>query len=228
MLEALRDIPFTLDADALARNVHLAADSDDARRFHELVHEAQRVARPKALYRRCFVEARAGDSVTVDHVTFTSRALRMNLDGVEHLFAFVATCGAEIDQIDIPPDDFMRRFWLDTIKSALLGVSMNYLTGLLDRKYRLTRASSMSPGSGDVSVWPIEQQRELFSLLGDVEGLIGVRLTDSYLMVPNQSVSGVRFPTEVDFQTCQLCQREHCPSRQAPFDMALWASVQQG
>ena len=80
----------------------------------------------------------------------------------------------------------------------------------------------MNPGSGDVDIWPIEQQRELFSLFGDVKALIGVTLTDSFLMIPNKTVSGVFYPTEVDFVTCQLCHRERCPNRRAPFDAHLW------
>jgi hypothetical protein len=83
----------------------------------------------------------------------------------------------------------------------------------------------MNPGSGDANVWPIEQQKELFSLFGDVENLIGVRLTDSFLMVPNKSVSGICFPTEINFQSCQLCHRMNCNGRKAPFDRKLWESV---
>jgi hypothetical protein len=55
---------------------------------------------------------------------------------------------------------------------------------------------------------------------------IGVVLTDSFLMIPNKSVSGIRFQTETDFRSCQVCRREVCPSRSAPFDKALWESLQ--
>ena len=85
----------------------------------------------------------------------------------------------------------------------------------------------MHPGSGDVSVWPIEQQQALFSLLGDVESEIGVRLTESFLMMPNKTLSGILFPTETDFGACQVCRRENCPSRKAPFDEALWQDIGQ-
>ena len=84
----------------------------------------------------------------------------------------------------------------------------------------------MRPGSGDATVWPIEQQKMLFDLLGDVRGCIGVRLTDSFLMMPNKTVSGIRVPTEKDFRSCQVCHRENCPSRSAGFDRELWASIQ--
>ena len=42
-------------------------------------------------------------------------------------------------------------------------------------------------------------------------------LTDSYLMLPTKSVSGVYFETEKSFNSCQLCTREMCPSRRAAY-----------
>ena len=79
--------------------------------------------------------------------------------------------------------------------------------------------SAMNPGS--LEDWPISEQRQLFSILGDVESLIGVRLTDSFLMLPIKSVSGVYFPKEITFQSCQLCPRERCQGRRAPYDEKL-------
>jgi hypothetical protein len=32
----------------------------------------------------------------------------------------------------------------------------------------LPQTSTMHPGAGDAAVWPIEQQKQLFALLGDV------------------------------------------------------------
>jgi hypothetical protein len=58
--------------------------------------------------------------------------------------------------------------------------------------------------------------------LGDVAGAIGVWLSDSLLMVPAKSVSGVRFPTEESFESCQLCSRENCPGRRASYDDTLY------
>ena len=78
----------------------------------------------------------------------------------------------------------------------------------------------MSPGS--LADWPLEQQRALFAVLGDTEGLIGVRLAESCLMIPTKSVSGMRFPTETSFESCQLCPRAVCPGRRAPYDKGLY------
>ena len=90
----------------------------------------------------------------------------------------------------------------------------------MDQRYRLGNASTMSPGR--LADWPMAEQRNLFALLGDTEEAIGVRLTDSLLMVPTKSVSGIRFPTQESFESCQLCPRERCPGRLAPYDEALY------
>ncbi len=79
----------------------------------------------------------------------------------------------------------------------------------------------MAPGSGSAEVWPIAQQKQLFALFGDVEKLIGVKLTDNCWMAPEKSASGIIFPTEIKFETCQLCPRERCIGRQAPYNAGL-------
>jgi hypothetical protein len=81
--------------------------------------------------------------------------------------------------------------------------------------------SRMAPGSGAANVWPLTQQKALFSIFGDVEDMIGVKLTDRYLMVPIKSVSGIFFLHENPFVSCMLCPRENCVGRRAPYDREL-------
>ena len=225
-MEVLEDIPFEVDLGALLDRLHLQQGSDDTKELEALVEVIRPVVKPKAIYKVSYIEERGNDNVKIDGVTFTSRALRTNLDKAERVFPFVATCGREIDELNLTSDDFLKQFWLDQVKEIILGLACSFLNDHLDRKYALGKTSSMSPGSGDVTVWPIEQQRVLFSLFGDVKKLIGVELTDSFLMIPNKSVSGIRFPTEIDFRSCQLCHRKNCPSRSAPFDEILWQQCQ--
>jgi hypothetical protein len=60
-----------------------------------------------------------------------------------------------------------------------------------------------------------------FFLVGDVKQLIGVELTESYLMSPIKSISGLIFPTDVSFVNCPVMPRENCPGRKAPYDEIL-------
>lgn len=206
--------------------MHVAKESQDARGLQDLAERAAAVARPKALYKICYVEKRGYDSVAIDGVTFASRVLRVNLDKVERAFPYVATCDTEVDEVVAGVDDFMVRFWLDTVKEMALTASRTYLTSHLKRRYALRQTSMMNPGWGARDLWPIEQQRALFLILDPVEDLVGVRLTDSFLMIPNKSVSGILFPTEFGFEACPLCPRDVCPSRRAPYDESLARSYE--
>jgi hypothetical protein len=217
-VEVLDNIPFKLDVDALFAKVRVEKGGEDAKELNALVETAKPLLRPKALYKVSFIDHKGDDSVEIEGVTFTTRVLRVNLDKVERVFPHVATCGKELDEIPVPSSDFFKRFWLDTIKEMALGASTRYLNQQVKKRFAIQKMSRMSPGAGAHNVWPIEQQKLLFSLFGDVEALIGVRLTPSFLMLPNKSVSGIFFPTEVTFETCRLCQREKCPSRSAPYD----------
>ena len=152
-------------------------------------------------------------------VRFTSRVLRVNLEEVQRVFLYIATCGTEVESIDIPSDDLMRKFVLDTIKQMALGDAIKHLREHIDREYRPGKMSAMAPGS--LEDWPISEQKQLFSIFGDVESLIGVKLTDSFLMLPLKSISGICFPTEFTFESCQLCPRERCPGRRAAYDEKL-------
>lgn len=223
-MEVLDDIPFQLDISALLTRLHIDRESQDVKDFQRLVKKATSVAKPKAVYEVTYIESKNYDTVNVEGVAFTSRVLRVNLDKVERVFPYIATCGTELDEAIPASDDLMTLFWLDTLKEMALEASRKYLSNYLKRRYALGQMSKMSPGEGSQDVWRIEEQKQLFSIFGNVEALIGVKLTDSFLMIPNKSVSGIYFPTEIRFESCQLCPREVCRRRRAPYDTNLLKS----
>jgi hypothetical protein len=225
MVQALTQIPVSLDDDALMRHAHVEPHSEDAADFLKLLDRAREAARPKVLFAESFVDARGEDTVRIDGATFTSRMLRENLAQVERVFPYVATCGHEMDLVPPPKDDFVQAYWWDVIKGAVLGNAYAHFHDYLKRTFVLTKVARMNPGSGDADIWPIKQQPLLFALLGNVRELIGVELTPTFLMVPNKTTSGILFATEKDFRSCQVCRRENCTGRGAPFDAGLWDSI---
>jgi hypothetical protein len=167
-----------------------------------------------------------GDRVQVDGVWFRSATLAHQLRSVERVFPHVVTCGHEMDEVSPAKEDQLKAYWWELIKEQLLEAAEVHLKGHLLRRFRLSKTGTMHPGSGDAEIWPIEQQRELFALLGDVKAATGVQLNHSFLMVPTMTTSGILFPTETDFSNCEVCHREDCLSRQAPFNPDLWEEIQ--
>jgi hypothetical protein len=218
----LDQIPVTLTIDEVMGRLRNQADLKEC--AAELLARVRTVARPKAAYAACFIEEKSHDGVTIDGVRFTSRVLRTNLDPVGQAFPFVATCGVEVDTLTVDHGDVMAEYCLDLIKRMLVQAARASLEAHVTARYALGQISRMSPGS--LQDWPITEQQPLFALLGDVEAAIGVRLTDSLLMVPVKSVSGLMFPTEAKFESCRLCPRPVCEGRRAPYDPAQAARYQ--
>ena len=164
-MEVLEYIPFELDINAVMSKLRIDEQSEDAKHFQDFVEEITPIVKAKAMYNISYVEDRGYDTVTIGGVIFTSRALRVKLEEAERVFPYIATCGLEIDEINVATDDFVKRFWLDTVKAAALSCSIKHLNDCLKRKYALDQSSAMSPGAADKDIWPIEQQKKLFSIL---------------------------------------------------------------
>jgi hypothetical protein len=218
-MEIMDHIQVKLSVEQVLERLHLDKDGKYAGDVQGLIETVQPLIRPKAIYDVCYIDRKDRDRVDIGGATFTSRVLRVNLDKVERVFPYIATCGTEVESVDIPSDDIMRKFVLDAIKQMALGTAVRHLRERIDREYRPGQMSAMSPGS--LEDWPISEQKQLFSVFGDVESLIGVSLTGTFLMLPLKSVSGIYFPTEIRFESCQLCPRERCPGRRAPYDEKL-------
>lgn len=226
-MRVLDPIPFRLCPESLQKELRVRPGSGDAAALERLVDRAREVARPRAVYAEAFVEDRGEETVRLGGMTFHSRALRRSLGDVERVFPFVATCGREIDEAKpAPQDDVVTAFWWDALQERLLEVALAAVADDIENRFRLGRTAMMSPGAAEATVWPIEEQGPLFALLGDVEARIGVRLNESFFMIPTKSVSGIRFASERDLKSCQVCGRPDCPRRAAPFDPILWEELQ--
>lgn len=211
------DIPFSFDARSFRAEVRLDATPELEGELERYLERALSTVRPSALLCVAFVGDRDGSRVEIGGRWFESEVLAENLAGIHRVFAYVATCGPEIYDLDISDLDPFASFWHDTLKTRAVRTAASHVCELTKTTYGIERLSSMNPGSGDVDVWPIRQQAPLFEVLGDVEGAIGVRLTESYLMVPDKSVSGVFFPSDTSYVNCQSCTRAICPDRRAPY-----------
>jgi hypothetical protein len=216
-MKVLQDIPFELTEEHVLRALKMGRKNPSLEKtVSTLLDDARRVARPKALYKVSYVDERDGNTVVIDGVRFESGILRKNLEGAERVFPYVATAGRELDTLPVPADDYMCIFCLDAIKELILESAYHFLERHILDTYSPGTMAHMNPGS--LSDWPVSQQPVLFSLFPDVEELVGVTLTQSFLMNPIKSVSGIYFPTAVDFKSCMLCTRHPCSNRRAAYD----------
>jgi hypothetical protein len=191
----------------------------DSKSVAEFFHAALSSAEPRAVFTAAYIEEKREDEMVIDGRRFKSRVLRKNLDEVGRVFPAVVTIGGRLEETARRSNDLLTQYYLDLIGNLILAEARSQLIRRLCRQFALDTLSWMSPGS--LEDWPIEAQRPLFTLLGEGPGAIGVQLTESLLMLPGKTVSGIFFPSASTFFSCRLCPRERCEGRKARYDEAV-------
>ena len=213
-MEILNDIPFSVEMAEVVRRIRVGNEAPEDIRL--LLEQVNPLISAKAAYRVSFVDSRSEDAVTLDGIGFSSRVLRRHLDRVQKVFPYVVTIGHALEERGQQAPGPLEKYYIDEIGNIAVVKARAYLENHLKEKYGIKRLSTMGPGQ--LKDWPLEEQRKLFNLLGNVEDAIGVSIEEHLFMSPFKSLSGIYFPTEVTFFTCQLCSREKCPSRRAEYD----------
>jgi len=208
-----------LDIEEAKAALHWRDRPGAAEELAELIQEAESLIEPEAAYKVAYIERKAEDAIVVEGVTFPSRVLRRNLEPVERVFPYIITIGPALERRAGEAGDPLRQYYMEGLADLSLGGTAKALEAHLKRRHGLSGLSSMSPGS--LEDWPITQQPPLFSLFESPSRPVRVHLNDHLLMVPRKSISGIFFPAEVSFQSCQLCPRHDCPGRRAAFDKEL-------
>ena len=217
-MEIIDQIPVGLPLGEIRRQLHLEKDNR-WQEVQKLVEAAKILIEPKAAFKVSYISQKLEDAVDIDGIRFTSRVLRKNLNDVERVFPYVITIGDKLKEKGSESGDLIKVYYFDVIGNIALSATRQYLEKQLQSRYGLDGMSFMSPGS--LTDWPIEEQKPLFSLFGEEEISIGIKLTKNLLMLPAKSISGIYFPTEVSFFSCQLCPRDKCPGRKAAYDNNL-------
>ncbi len=136
------------------------------------------------------------------------------MKGAEKYAVFTATIGEEFDNFSRQlkaEDDILRVFIADALGSVLAEATVTLLMKQLEvmaDKEGMHISNNYSPGYCD---WFLAEQKQLFSFFP--EGSTGITLTDSCLMLPVKSVSGiVALGKDVKRREygCNICKMVNC------------------
>ncbi len=142
------------------------------------------------------------------------------LHKADYLLIFAATAGAQISRWAdeyVQQGDPFTAYLADAIASETVERAADWLEvriGQQMAKKGLNITNRYSPG---YCGWDVSEQQKLFSLLP--ENCCGIRLTDSSLMLPIKSVSGVIGVGKTVRKTaykCAVCDKEDCYLRRRP------------
>ena len=140
------------------------------------------------------------------------------LKNSKKLAVFACSVSQELNEVlKEYDDDFVEHYINDVIGTLIIEKTGKYLYDFIKKEqFELKATNSLSPGNCG---WQLESQKELFKLFPD--NYLGIKLTESGMMIPLKSLSGVvGFGESVVFKhtDCRSCKSQNCMYRKVEYN----------
>lgn len=187
-------IPFEITMDTLNDALKLRNRKRLLNQAQILLDQTNAAAVPKALVISGSVDEKTETRIVINGAAFTSPKLMANLDEGDALYAYIATCGTEIDAYAASLTDQMDLFMMDGIMNLLVGAGKAFVSKQVGSAASWPDIYDYVPGAGEA--WPKEEQVKLFNLFGGYPAEIGVSMEDAAFVLPRRSTIGILSKTK--------------------------------
>ncbi|TFB07855.1 hypothetical protein E3V08_06570 [Candidatus Atribacteria bacterium MT.SAG.1] len=227
----------------IIRNIKLKIDEEEVLRYQgchnnklkkvnktimkitrEEIERGYNLFKPKGIYSPIKIKQMSFSGGRVDlkngFSLYFSNSIINLLKGTNYLVLGVATIGSSLENRVskfFTQGEYPRAIALDAVGTVTVESLGRYIKNLIcqeakEQHFKNTRC--FSPGYGD---WDINQQKIIFQIIPADK--IGVKLTESCMMVPKKSLSwamgageNIITPSKKD-DSCQICQAINCQYR---------------
>lgn len=187
-------VPFEITMETLNVALKLRNRKRLLNQAQTLLDQTNAVAVPKALVIPGSVDKKTETQIVINGAAFTSPKLMANLDEGDDLYAYIATCGAEIDAYAASLTDQMDLFMIDGIMNLLVGAGKAFVSERVGSATGWPNIYDYVPGMGEA--WPKDEQVKLFNLFGGYPAEIGVSMEDAAFVLPRRSTIGILSKTK--------------------------------
>jgi len=192
------------------------------KKVKKLKDKTSRIIKPRIHFKKHKIQeiSRGGVQLATD-TNLKSPKLSRTVQGSQEVVCFVGTIGRGIEKEIkrlLNQKRLSEAYVLDAMGSALVESLVDKFHFHLDQHFKAQDKAlglRFSPGYCD---WPVTEQKKLFELLEPQKA--GIELTESCLMQPRKSISGVipLFPADNgheqgDYNPCWECEKLDCTAR---------------
>ena len=192
------------------------------KKVKNLKDKTSRLIKPRVHFKKHKIQEISPGVVHLEtDLSLKSPKLSRTMRGSQEIVCFVGTIGRGIEKETkrlVKKKRLSEAYILDAMGSVLVENLVDQFQSRLDQHYQnqnKTTGLRFSPGYCD---WPVTEQKKLFELLEPEKAR--VELTDSCLMQPRKSISGVfgLYSCETgqewgDYNPCLECKKLDCTAR---------------
>lgn len=156
-----------------------------------------------------------GDSIIVENETLLiDHIIASSLKRCDSIAIFIATCGDKPELFSkkhLGKGNSLEGYIIDIIASEMAEGITEFLHRKLENSVALDNLKVTNRFSPGYCKWPVNEQQKLFRLMAG--NTSGVSLTESSLMIPIKSVSGIiGIGTDAEFKryACTYCEMDQC------------------
>jgi hypothetical protein len=185
--------------------------------IEEILKESREICTPKAQY-SIFTGIMFEDSsksVEIGNISFRIKKIVYNqIKKSDSAAIFLCTAGAEIgirSRKAMQDRDLLRGYIYDVVGSEIVEATADLMQVELEKEVISEGRKITNRYSPGYCGWDVAEQHKLFQLVPD--NFCGIRLTESALMDPVKSISGIiGAGTDVRFNpyTCGMCDLKDC------------------
>jgi len=191
---------------------------------HEEIERGYSFFEPKGIYSKVKIKNISSEGrINLKnglHLEISNSMLNL-LRGTSYLAFGLSTIGNHLEEKVaelFAQSEYSKAITLDVVGTVAERFLTNYIQSLIcqeakEQNFQTTKY--FSPGSGD---WNINQQKNIFQIIPADK--IGVKLTESYMMVPQKSLSWVIgagkdiiMPYKEESHSCKTCLAKNCQFR---------------
>lgn len=183
--------------------------------FEEILRAGESIIQAKGGFRVLDTLLLQKEALILENEVFNiGPIIAKQLHKSQKMLVFACTAGPGIQDaydMQLKAGDPLKAFLIDTLGSVAVEKAMDKMHHEIEchfLKHVLHCSNRYSPG---YCGWSVSEQHKLWRFLP--ENFCGIRLTESALMLPIKSISGlIGLGTEVKRQayTCSICTHEHC------------------
>jgi hypothetical protein len=163
--------------------------------------------------------------IKLENQTFhIKRIIHNQLGDPEKVAMFICTAGAGIGEWSkelMQGGDLMKGYVVDVIGSEIVEEAMDKIQDALENEMRLSGLKITDRFSPGYCGWQVSEQPKLFSMFPP--DFCGVSLTESCLMYPIKSVSGIigiGKEAERKGNICSFCEMKNCIYRNKRYEIS--------
>lgn len=216
----LDNLKFNIDYTDLVSEIKITTYKE-SNMLKELIAEAKRIAKPKALFKECNIVKKYDDSTIIDSEKFFSRVVSVNLHKELRAFPYIITSGIELQEWCESNRNVDAKKIAEYINRCILVQLHKELQKYIENEFSISTLARVNPGS--TIDWPVMELKKIFNILDNPLELIGVSLNDKFFMAPNKTYSGIYFHNEDGYKNCIMCPGE-CPLRETPYNKDYYNS----